>query len=86
MKLRSTIRNMSPPVIAVVGGLNMDLVFEAERLPDAGESMDGTSLSDLPGGKGANTALATYRASHFKPTSNKKDDRTISKRTMSAST
>jgi ribokinase len=75
MKLRSTAKIMSPPVIAVVGGLNMDMVFQAERLPDAGESMDGTSLTDLPGGKGANTALATYRASHLKPSPDKKDDR-----------
>jgi ribokinase len=79
MKLKPTERSMSPPIIAVVGGLNMDMVLQAERLPDAGESMDATSLSALPGGKGANTALAAYRSSHPKPTSNKGDKGTASR-------
>ncbi|KKA22723.1 hypothetical protein T310_3266 [Rasamsonia emersonii CBS 393.64] len=60
----------SSPIIAVVGGLNMDTVFETERMPDLGESMDAISLANYPGGKGANTAIATYRASHNKPTGN----------------
>jgi ribokinase len=57
----------SSPIIAVIGGLNMDMVFETERMPDFGESMDTMSLAYYPGGKGANTAIATYRASHNKP-------------------
>jgi ribokinase len=61
---------MSPPIIAVVGGINMDLVIEAEQMPDPGESMDGTSLARYAGGKGANTAMATYRAGHVKPKEN----------------
>jgi ribokinase len=60
---------LKSPIIAVVGGMNMDLVFEIERMPIEGESMDSTSLDYLPGGKGANTAVATYRASHDNPTS-----------------
>lgn len=48
----------------------MDTVFETERMPDLGESMDAISLANYPGGKGANTAIATYRASHNKPTGN----------------
>lgn len=54
-------------MIAVVGGLNMDMIFVADRMPNIGESMDSRTLSTLPGGKGANTAIATYRASRPKP-------------------
>ncbi|CAN8105944.1 unnamed protein product [Discula destructiva] len=45
----------------------MDMIFETERIPDIGESMDTQTLSTLPGGKGANTAIATYRASRPNP-------------------
>ncbi|KAL4747500.1 Ribokinase-like protein [Aspergillus terricola var. indicus] len=58
---------MPPRKISVVGGLNMDLVFQTERMPAIGESMDGTALEYYPGGKGANTAVAAYRASHENP-------------------
>jgi ribokinase len=58
---------MAPGIVAVCGGLNMDMVFETDRVPGVGESMDGNSLANFPGGKGANTAVATYRASHLKP-------------------
>lgn len=54
-------------IIAVVGGINMDLVYETERAPDRGESLDANSLAYYPGGKGANTAIALYRTSHMKP-------------------
>jgi hypothetical protein len=36
---------LKSPIIAVVGGMNMDLVFEIERMPIEGESMDSTSLA-----------------------------------------
>ncbi|KAF2121807.1 ribokinase-like protein [Lophiotrema nucula] len=58
---------MAPPVIAVIGGLNMDLIFSAPRAPESGESLDATSLSTLPGGKGANTAVAIHRAGRARP-------------------
>ena len=58
---------MTVPIIAVVGGLNMDMIFETERMPDLGESMDSTTLDNLHGGKGGNTAVAVYRASHVNP-------------------
>ena len=61
----STVRRST--IIAVIGGINMDLIMEVHRVPDAGESMDARSLTQLPGGKGANTAVAVYRASHPKP-------------------
>ncbi|KAL9042345.1 MAG: hypothetical protein Q9214_003809 [Letrouitia sp. 1 TL-2023] len=54
-------------IIAVVGGINMDLVFETERAPDKGESLDAKSIAYFPGGKGANTAIALHRTSHTKP-------------------
>ena len=50
---------MASPIIAVVGGLNMDMIFETERMPNSGESMDGTSLANYPGGQGTNIAIAT---------------------------
>ena len=53
--------------VVVLGGINMDLIFETERIPGSGESISGTSLSKFSGGKGANTAVAAYRASHDRP-------------------
>ncbi|TPX19108.1 uncharacterized protein E0L32_011181 [Thyridium curvatum] len=58
---------MAGPIISVVGGLNMDLFMETDRMPGIGESVDSRSLSMFPGGKGANTAIAAHRASHSKP-------------------
>ncbi|GAM42074.1 hypothetical protein TCE0_043f15717 [Talaromyces pinophilus] len=66
---------MAGSIVAVVGGLNMDMIFEAERMPDVGESTDSSSLSNFPGGKGANTAIATYRGSRSKPTTEFTDGR-----------
>jgi ribokinase len=48
--------------IAVVGSLNVDLVFRAPRRPVAGETLIGTSFQMFSGGKGANQALAAARA------------------------
>jgi ribokinase len=47
--------------ITVVGSLNMDLVVEAERMPAAGETLRGRRFTLVPGGKGANQALAAAR-------------------------
>lgn len=57
---------MAVPVIAIVGGINMDLIYETDRTPDLSESKDSASLVYCTGGKGANTAIATYRACHVK--------------------
>lgn len=52
----------------------MDILFAIERMPDLGESTDSPTLSMLPGGKGANTAIAAYRASRPRPEKHKDDD------------
>jgi len=49
---------MSVPRIVVVGSINADLVVRVRRRPDPGETVPGESFDVLPGGKGANQALA----------------------------
>lgn len=44
--------------IAVVGSINMDMTVTAERIPKKGETVSGGSVSFIPGGKGANQAVA----------------------------
>jgi ribokinase len=48
-------------VIAVVGSINLDLVVAVERHPAAGETVVGSDCRQLPGGKGANQAVAAAR-------------------------
>lgn len=50
-----------PATIHVFGSLNMDLVCQTPRLPQAGETILGTHFATLPGGKGANQAVAAAR-------------------------
>jgi ribokinase len=52
---------MSEAQVVVIGSLNMDLVARAPRLPVPGETLLGRSFSTLPGGKGANQAVAAAR-------------------------
>ncbi len=44
--------------LAVVGSINMDMTVTAERIPQKGETLRGDSISLIPGGKGANQAVA----------------------------
>jgi ribokinase len=47
--------------IAVVGSLNMDLVVRAPHMPIPGETVIGSDFRTIPGGKGANQAVAAAR-------------------------
>ena len=51
----------SGPEVAVVGSSNLDLVVEVETIPVAGETVMGGDLLRIPGGKGANQAVAAAR-------------------------
>ena len=49
-------------MIVVFGSINVDLIVPVPRLPRAGETVLGGDYAVLPGGKGANQALAARRA------------------------
>lgn len=49
------------PRITVVGSVNMDLVFRTPRMPAVGETLLGHEFRQIPGGKGANQAVAAAR-------------------------
>lgn len=49
------------PSIAVVGSINLDLVASCARLPRPGETLTDATFERVPGGKGANQALAAAR-------------------------
>jgi ribokinase len=50
-----------PAELTVVGSINLDLVARVERLPRAGETLTGADFVRVPGGKGANQAVAAAR-------------------------
>lgn len=47
--------------ILVIGSLNADLVVKSPRFPQPGETISGGDLQIIPGGKGANQAVAAAR-------------------------
>ncbi|MEU3209182.1 PfkB family carbohydrate kinase, partial [Streptomyces cyaneofuscatus] len=47
--------------IAVLGSTNMDLVAYTARAPERGETVTGREFRTIPGGKGANQAVAAAR-------------------------
>jgi ribokinase len=54
-------RITGPPRITVVGSANVDLVARCERLPRPGETVTDATFERVPGGKGANQAVAAAR-------------------------
>jgi ribokinase len=50
-----------PPRITVVGSANIDHVARCERLPRPGETVTDATFERVPGGKGANQAVAAAR-------------------------
>ena len=48
--------------IVVIGSSNTDMVIKVDKLPKAGETVLGNEFSMVPGGKGANQAVAASRA------------------------
>jgi ribokinase len=52
---------MNKPRIVVIGSLNMDIVVETSRFPRVGETLTGEHVHFIPGGKGANQAVAAAR-------------------------
>jgi ribokinase len=49
------------PRILVIGSANIDLVTRVPRCPKPGESLIGSAFTTVPGGKGANQAVAAAR-------------------------
>lgn len=49
-------------MITVFGSINVDLVTRVERIPRPGETVHGSDYVLVPGGKGANQAIAARRA------------------------
>ncbi|AXA90191.1 ribokinase [Massilia sp. YMA4] len=48
-------------MIVVIGSINMDLVLRVPRMPMPGETLSGGAFRTIPGGKGANQAVACAR-------------------------
>ena len=47
--------------ICVIGSLNMDLVVNVDEMPKKGQTLIGSKFKEIPGGKGANQAVAASR-------------------------
>ncbi|MGO8705180.1 MAG: PfkB family carbohydrate kinase, partial [Candidatus Brocadiia bacterium] len=52
---------MKPARIGIIGSANADLVVRADHTPAPGENVLGDDLRMIPGGKGANQAVAVAR-------------------------
>ncbi len=52
---------MPQPIITVVGSSNTDLVVRVPSIPQPGETLLGSDVQRVPGGKGANQAVAARR-------------------------
>ncbi|KAG6014029.1 hypothetical protein E4U54_005927 [Claviceps lovelessii] len=58
-----------PPLITILGSLNMDLVSYVPHHPLPGETLTSTAFTTSPGGKGANQAVACAKLSRCRPAS-----------------
>ncbi|KAI1330269.1 Ribokinase-like protein [Xylariaceae sp. FL0255] len=65
---------MTSKMISIIGGLDADLIMIANRIPDRGESVLANEYLEALGGKGANSAIATYRTCHQKRSEATGDD------------
>ncbi|MGT2886993.1 ribokinase [Streptococcus didelphis] len=52
--------------IVIIGSISMDLVMETDRIAEEGQTVFGRKFSMVPGGKGANQAVAVGRLSSNK--------------------
>lgn len=48
--------------VCILGSINMDLVFQIENMPKEGETILSNNFKKIPGGKGANQAVAARRS------------------------
>ena len=55
-------KSSSAANVVVLGSVNMDLVARCISLPTPGETVSGSDFAEIPGGKGANQAVAARRA------------------------
>jgi ribokinase len=53
--------SLAAPAVVVIGSVNMDLVVRAPHVPRPGETILGHSFATIPGGKGANQAVAAAK-------------------------
>ena len=58
---------MAPQLVSVIGCLYIDNIMMIDRIPAQGESLGAKQYHEALGGKGGNSAIATYRASHARP-------------------
>ena len=52
---------MAKKPIVVIGSINMDLVCRTDQMPKPGQTVLGSDLQTIPGGKGANQAVAAAK-------------------------
>ena len=55
-------RQTQSPAVVVVGSSNTDLVVQSSKLPERGMTVLGGEFQVIPGGKGANQAVAAARS------------------------
>ena len=53
--------NIASPRLVIVGSANVDMMLSLPHLPEAGQTVAGEQFAIVPGGKGANQAIAAAR-------------------------